>query len=140
MGTGPLEDKLRTKYPNAEFLGYRHGKELIDIIANSSFVVVPSECYENCSMAVLEAMAIGKPVIGSKIGGIPEQIDNGKTGLLFDMGNVVELAKKIKLLSDNKNMRTRMGKAARKKVEKEYALDLHCTTLLNIYEDLLLKN
>ena len=47
-----------------------------------------SECYENCSMAILEAMSPGKPVIGSRIGGIPEQIRDGIERILFEPGNV----------------------------------------------------
>lgn len=140
VGTGPVEDKLRREYPDAEFLGYNQGDDLNNIIANACFVVVPSEWYENCSMVVLEAMALGKPVIGSRIGGIPEQIADGETGLLFEMGNVGELAEKIKVLSENSDMRTRMGIAARKKVEHEYSLDVHCSTLLKMYEELLSKN
>jgi glycosyltransferase involved in cell wall biosynthesis len=78
VGTGPLESDLRSRYREAEFLGYRSGDALKQIVANAAFVVVPSEWYENCPMVVLEAMAMGKPVIGSAIGGIPEQIDHGQ--------------------------------------------------------------
>ena len=140
IGTGPLEGELRTRYPEAEFMGYREGEELKTLLADSAFVVVPSEWYENCPMVVLEAMAMGKPVIGSRIGGIPEQIDNGKTGLLFEMGNIGELAEKIKALSVNIDIRQTMGLAARKKVEREYSLDIHCTTLMKTYKELLSKN
>lgn len=140
VGTGPLERELKDRYPNAEFLGYKEGEELQEIIDNSAFVVVPSEWYENCSMVVLEAMALGKPIIGSRIGGIPEQIDEGRTGLLFEMGNVEEISKKMKLLSENPKIRKRMGIAARKKLEQEYSLESHCVNLMKIYEELLSKN
>ena len=69
-----MEEVLKREFKDAEFLGYKSGGELNELIRNAAFVVVPSECYENCSMVVLEAMAFGKPVIGSRIGGIPEQI------------------------------------------------------------------
>ena len=137
VGTGPLENELRTKYPKAEFLGHKTGQELNDLIAKASFVVVPSEWYENCSMVVLEAMAFGKPIIGSKIGGIPEQIEEGKTGFLFEMGNGAELADKMKLLAEDPELRKTMGKAARAKLEKEYSLEKHCDELLNIYNELI---
>ena len=140
VGAGPLEKGLRERYPNAEFLGYQAGDVLKETIANSAFVVVPSEWYENCSMVVLEAMAMGKSVIGSRIGGIPEQIDEGKTGFLFEMGNVGELAAKMKALFQYPDMRRTMGMAARKKAEQEYSLDAHCTTLLKIYKELLSEN
>lgn len=137
VGTGPLEDMLRMRYSNAEFLGYKSGQELKTLICNSSFVVIPSECHENCSIAILEAMAMSKPVIGSKLGGIPEQIDDFKTGLLFDAGNTVELTRKMIYLADNPDIRKIMGKAARQKVQKEYSLDNHCQQLMRVYQQLM---
>ena len=139
VGTGHLEDELRREYQSVEFLGYKEGDELNDTIAESAFVVIPSEWYENCSMVVLEAMAMGKPVIGSRIGGIPEQVEDGKTGLLFEMGNVEELADKMRLLSENPEMRKRMGIEARKKLEVEYSLNKHCDELLKVYTGLIAR-
>jgi glycosyltransferase involved in cell wall biosynthesis len=136
VGTGPMEDELRAEYPDAEFMGYKKGDTLKKIIAKSAFVIVPSEWYENCSMVVLEAMAMGKPVIGAKIGGIPEQVEDGKTGFLFTMGKADELAEKMKTLADHPRLRIEMGKAARKKLEADYSLDNHCEELLGIYEEL----
>ena len=82
---------------------------------------------------------MGKPIIGSRIGGIPEQIEDGRTGFLFEMGNVGELAEKMKILTQNKKMRVEYGKAARKKLDAEYALVRHCKGLLGIYDELLQK-
>lgn len=135
-GTGPLANTLQCKYPNATFLGYRSGQELIDLISKAAFIVVPSEWYENCPMVVLEAMALGKPVIASNIGGIPEQIDDGRTGFLFEVGNKEELLDKMQMLKDNSQLRLDMGHAARKKVKQEYSLDIHCQELLGIYDEL----
>ncbi len=137
VGTGPLEEDLRRKYPGVDFLGYQSGEKLNNLIANAAFVVVPSEWYENCSMVVLESMAFGKPVIGSRIGGIPEQIEDGKTGFLFEMGNENELKEKMAFLYDNPGMRQKMGRAARQKLGNEYSLKHHCQGLLNIYSQLL---
>lgn len=139
VGTGPLFDELRGRYGNAEFLGYKSGNELNDIIKNAAFVVVPSECYENCSMVVLEAMAFGKPIIGSRIGGIPEQVDDGISGFLFEMGNANELAGKMATLAADSELRKTMGKAARQKVEEKYSLARHNEDLLGIYNHLLGK-
>lgn len=140
VGTGPLEQELRTKYINVEFLGYKSGEELNEVLSRSSFMVVPSECNENCSMAVLEAMARGKPVIGSRIGGIPEQIEEGKTGLLFEAGNLNELAEKMIILAKDHSMRSDFGKRAREKQVSEYSLKKHCEGLLDIYRELLINN
>ncbi len=137
VGTGPLLEELHSKYTGAEFLGYKSSDELNCIIKNAAFVVVPSKWYENCAMAILEAMVFGKPVIGSRIGGIPEQIQDNKTGFLFEMGNSEELAEKMKILACDPEMRTRMGHAARKKLEKEYSLASHCKGLMDICNELL---
>lgn len=137
VGQGPLEKKLAVDYPKVDFLGYKSGNDLKDIIARSSFVVVPSECYENCSMAILEAMAMGKPVIASNIGGIPEQVLNFKTGILFEKGNIDELAAKMKLLYKDKSLRITMGKAARDRVVQKFSIDKHCNNLLKIYNSLI---
>jgi glycosyltransferase involved in cell wall biosynthesis len=137
VGTGPDFDNLRRSYPHAEFIGYREGDELYKFIRNAACVVVPSECLENCSMVILEAMVMGKPVIGSRTGGIPEQIEDGKTGLLFEIGNASELAEKLDHLMKNPMLRVVFGKAARQKCEREYALQKHNHELLEIYMHLL---
>jgi glycosyltransferase involved in cell wall biosynthesis len=88
-------------------------------------------------MVVLEAMAMGKAVIGSNIGGIPEQIKDGETGFLFNMGKSRELAYKMEKLWFDKNLRTEMGKAARRKIEMDFSLKKHCNALMKIYNRLL---
>nr|WP_320016109.1 glycosyltransferase family 4 protein [uncultured Desulfobacter sp.] len=139
VGTGFLLEDLKTRFPDVEFLGYKQGQELIEIIRKAAFVVVPSEWYENCSMVVLEAMALGKPIIGSKIGGIPEQIDNGKTGFLFKMADKTDLAEKMTILLKDKMLRKTMGKAARLKLEQEYSLKSHFEGLIDIYKSMKIK-
>ncbi len=137
IGTGALMEELKNRYHGAEFTGYKMGDELKDLVRRASFVVVPSEWYENCSMSALEAMAYGKPIIGSRTGGIPEQIEDGKTGFLFEMGNVEELAEKMLFLSEDEELRKEMGRAAREKLGNVYSLDAHCAKLKEIYNALL---
>ena len=133
VGVGPLFEQYRKQYPQVEFAGYQTGKELEKIFRQASFVIVPSSWYENCSMVVLEAMVHGKPVIGSRIGGIPEQIEDQVTGLLFTCGDLRELMEKINLLVKNNDLRRQLGLRARKKVEREYSFANHCRQLMAIY-------
>ena len=70
-----------------EFLGYKSGKELTDLVENAYFIIVPSEWYENNPMTIIEGYAAGVPVIGTNIGGIPEIIEEGVTGYLFTPAN-----------------------------------------------------
>lgn len=76
---------------NVELLGYKSGNELISLIQNAYFVIVPSEWYENNPMTIIESYHLGVPVIGANIGGIPEIIDEGKTGFIFQPKNQSDL-------------------------------------------------
>ncbi|EGC90830.1 glycosyltransferase, group 1 family protein [Turicibacter sp. HGF1] len=95
IGYGPSIEKMKN-ISNIEYLGFKTGEELYKIIAEAAVSVCPSEMYENCPFSVIESIALGTPVIGAKIGGIPELIEDGKTGELFEPGNVQELVQKIK--------------------------------------------
>ena len=101
VGTGPLEEQLkqtvvRRRITNIEFLGYKIGRELQTIVSRASFVLVPSQCYENNPMTIIEAYSLQKPVIGANLGGIPEIIDDGKTGYIFQHDNPEDLHRIIK--------------------------------------------
>ena len=94
--SGQIKDELKNNnLRNIEFLGFRKGEELFNYIRNASYIIVPSEWYENNPLTIVEAYSVGKPVIGSNIGGIPELVIEGKTGFLFGMGNSNELEAKI---------------------------------------------
>ena len=88
VGTGPEEEELAgfvasNKIKNIEFAGFKTGDALKKLVSEASFVVVPSEWYENNPMTMLEAYSMGVPVIGANIGGIPEILQDGRTGFLF---------------------------------------------------------
>ena len=137
VGDGPIYSQLKESYPSAELLGFKSGDELLTLIKEAKAIIVPSECYENCSMSVIEAMSYGKPVIGSKIGGIPEQIRDGIDGYLFEAGNPQALADKLNQLVADPEMTTTMGNNSRKRFLSKYTLTQHKTDLLNLYQDLL---
>ncbi len=136
-GTGPLGDVLKTQHSPSILVGYLAGDALKEMIDRASVVVVPSEWYENCPMSVLEAMAYGKPVVGSRMGGIPELVEDGKTGLLFDAGNVNELTFVLDRLMSSAELRKQMGMAARQRVETSFSLDMHNAGLIEIYQSIL---
>lgn len=136
-GTGPLAVLSEKAPANVEFLGFQSGDALRSLICKASVVVVPSEWYENCPMVVLEAMAYGKPVIGANIGGIPELVINGKTGLLYPAGNAALLAECIQQLAENSQLRAQMGQAGRRRVEDMFSLDRHHSALMQVYHDVM---
>ncbi|SHN56732.1 Glycosyltransferase involved in cell wall bisynthesis [Butyrivibrio hungatei DSM 14810] len=94
-GAGEYAEQIEA-LPNAENLGFRSGKELDDLIRGALFSVCPSEWYENCPFSVMESQERLTPVLGARIGGIPELVEDGKTGWLFESGNAKELAARIK--------------------------------------------
>jgi len=142
VGSGPEEDKLKkqvkkSKLKNVEFLGYKEKSEVIDIVQRSKFVVMPSVWYEVFGLSILEPFALGKPVIGSNIGAIPELIKEGDTGLLFEPGNSSQLAKKIDELNSLPGEIVKMGENARKMVEKDFGVEDYYKKIERIYKNLL---
>jgi len=138
VGHGPLYDEMVVDYPNAEFLGYvQQGPALDALIQNARAVVLPSECYENCSMAVLEAMSFARAVVGARIGGIPEQIRHGVEGLLFEPGNAQDLADALDVMAENPAQAHEMGLKGRVRLCQKYSLRKHMETLQSLYRELL---
>jgi Glycosyltransferase len=137
VGTGPLENKLKEytvkeQIKNVEFVGFKTGKELEQLICNSRFMIIPSEWYENGPMSVLECMAYGKAIIGADIGGIPEFLSHGN-GLTFKMGNEKELSERIKELLDKDEECISMGKKGREATEMFYNSSYHLNELFKVY-------
>ena len=105
-GTGPLEEEL-AGVPNIQNVGFQRGQALEMLIRQARFSLCPSEVYENCPFSVMESQLYGTPVLGADIGGIPELIEEGKTGELFESGNEVQLKEKIKMLWENRDLTAR---------------------------------
>lgn len=141
-GDGPqrqdLEDLAgRVAEGRVRFTGYQRPERLRATLRRASVVVLPSEWYENCPYTILEAFAAGKPVIASNIGGIPELVDVGQDGLLFEPGYAGELAECIRSLVGDGRLRQRLGQSARKKVEEQYGPESHYAGLMDILRGLL---
>lgn len=142
VGTGPEEDRLRVKVlqeniGNVDFLGFKTGDDLRQLIQRSSFTVTPSVWYENCPMSILESFAYGKAVVGAHIGGIPELIEEGIDGVTFEPGNGFELADRIIALWENPEKARLAGLAGRLKIEQRFGPDEHYRGLMDIYQSVL---
>ncbi|MDD3150910.1 MAG: glycosyltransferase [Candidatus Gastranaerophilales bacterium] len=118
---------------NVEFLGFKNEKELKELYNGCTALILPSNWFENCPISILEAFAIGKPVIASKIGGIPELVENGQNGLLFLPSKEHELACCMQYLQFKPHIVEKLGKNARKKAEELYNSKIHVNRLLKIY-------
>jgi glycosyltransferase involved in cell wall biosynthesis len=124
IGSGPLHDDLcefvkREAMPNVVFIPHMPHIELLKQVGDCMFTVLPSECYENCPNTVMESFACGKPVIGARIGGIPEMVIDNQTGLTFKSGNADDLREKILQLIANSDEIVSFGKNARCFVETQ---------------------
>jgi len=120
--------------PNVRFVGSLSKDQLQEFYGGARFAVVPSVCFETFGLAAAEAMSYGLPVIASRIGGLPEVVEDGRTGLLFEPGNDVELAAKLDSLWHDEARCREMGRAARQKVEREYGADVFFERLMGAYE------
>ena len=108
-GTGPLEETIND-IPNIKNVGFQKGKALEKLIREAQFSIYPSEWYENCPFSVMESQMYGTPVLGARIGGIPELIEEGRTGELFESGNAEDLKNKIRKFWDDKELCVRYSK------------------------------
>lgn len=138
IGDGPIRGDMEKKVENENiknvlFLGYKSGENLRNEIKKSMFTVLPSEWYENNPRSVIEGFALGKSVIGSRIGGIPELVKDGETGLTFEPGNSVDLRSKIEYYTNNPDKVVKMGKNARLFAEKDLNAEEHYRRLMEIY-------
>ena len=105
-GTGPLEGEI-AGVPNIKNVGFQRGQALEKLIRQARFSVYPSQWYENCPFSVMESQLYGTPVLGADIGGIPELIEVGKTGELFESGNAAQLEEKIRTLWEDRELTDR---------------------------------
>lgn len=142
IGDGPLRVELETKVTssgmkNVSFLGHCSGDQLKEEIRTSRFAVCPSECYENNPRSVIETFALGKPVVGARIGGIPELVRDHETGLTFQHGNVTDLVEKITDLMAAPERCVAMGRRARQWAEQELTSDKHYDRLMCLYRRVL---
>ncbi|MBI4320991.1 MAG: glycosyltransferase family 4 protein [Chloroflexi bacterium] len=138
-GDGPYRGEIercadRLGLRNVEFVGFRRGEELRAIVRGSAATVVPSEWYENAPFSLYESFALGKTVVASRIGGIPELVDHGEDGLLFTPGNDEALAEQLSFLWNHPSLAVEMGRRARSKAESNWGFEQHYGRLMQVYE------
>lgn len=99
IGGGPLEAELKAMAgKHIEFVGFKQWNDIKQLVGNARFSVIPSEWYENNPLSVIEAQCLGTPVLGARIGGIPELIEEGMNGMTFESYNVADLKTKIEAM------------------------------------------
>ncbi|MCR4439435.1 MAG: glycosyltransferase family 4 protein [bacterium] len=137
-GTGRLEEPLKRFVAarglrNVRFLGHLASEQLRAVMRGSMFTVVPSIVYDNSPLAVYESFALGKPVVGAHIGGIPELIEPGQDGVLFEPNNRGDMVRAIRALLAERSKLEAMGRKARAKAERWFAPEEHLRRLMVVY-------
>ncbi len=139
VGDGPLRGELEAHIEGhamcdrVRLIGHLSGDALADAYRGAAFCVMPSEWYENAPMAALEAFAYGKPVLGADIGGIPELVEEGKTGFLFPSRDAAALRNRMQEMWRERGSLGDLGAPARRIVETVFSHERHLESLLDIY-------
>lgn len=141
-GDGPLDKQVRAMISyrngdNIKSLGFCEGPALWEAIRKSRAVVVPSEWYENGPLAVLESMAAARPVIATRIAGIPEMVEDGREGILYEPRCDESLAEAMALLWNEPDRAQGMGRQGRRKVEAHYNPDVHYANVMKHIEEVI---
>lgn len=132
IGEGPLEEEMKklAKH-NIEFVGFKQWDGIKNIVSKSKFNVIASEVFENNPLSVIESLCLGTPVLGARIGGIPELIEEGVNGMTFESKNVANLKEKIQTMFeasfDYQNIAL--------KAQEKYNSEKYYNELIKIYSD-----
>jgi len=137
-GKGPLLDLARRyaeKDHRINCYGFVTDQILRELYEVTNLTVVPSIWYDNCPLVILESFSYGNPVIGSRIGGIPELIKDGYNGFLFETGDIKGLCKILENITENPSKLKTLSENARN-LSRRYSLDDHVKKLLRIYSSI----
>jgi glycosyltransferase involved in cell wall biosynthesis len=142
IGDGPQRAKLEKfaaehKLSNVVFTGAKSGGDLTRLVSHAKFVVVPSEWYDNSPLVIYESFSMGRPVVATTLGGMPELVEDGINGRLFAPKDVEELARVINELLSDQNRLHEMGRAAHQTAVREFDPEVHYQKIHDIYQRLL---
>lgn len=139
VGTGELEADVRAAVStssNMEWLGARSSDEVLDFIGNAQALICPSHWYEGMPRVVIEAMAVGTPVIASRLGTYIEMIDHGRSGMLFEAWNGDALRACVREFAKKENAEE-MRRATRRQFDTRYSAEKNFGQLMEIYQQAL---
>jgi len=133
VGSGPLEGRMKDCGPGIEWLGQQPTERVMALMKDASFLVLPSECYENFPVTIVEAFATGLPVIASRTGSLAEIVRDRETGLHFRSGDASDCAATIGwAVQHAPEMRT-YGQSARLEFEQKFGPQQNYSQLRAIY-------
>jgi len=134
-GSAPDMEDIKKQAPsNVEFKGFLKGSDLDEFYKQCKMLIFPSLWFEGFPNVITKAMVHARPIITTRIGALPEIVINGENGLLFEPGNTLELAQKIKYLCEQPELCQKMGEKGRKIANDKYSPEKYYSTLINIYK------
>lgn len=140
VGDGPMAEEVKAAaatIPGIEWLGLRPASDVFPLIADAAFLVFPSQWYEGFGLAMVEAMAVGTPVVASDLGAMQTVVEHGRTGLLFAAGDSSDLTRTVKHLWSAPEILVPMRHEARRCYERWYTADQNYRMLMDIYDSAL---
>jgi glycosyltransferase involved in cell wall biosynthesis len=142
VGVGPQEAELRTlaaslQLHNVEFLGFQPVEEVISLLKKARASVLPCNWFETFGMSLVESLMLGKAVIASNIGAIPEVLDHGRCGILIPPADIQALSSALEDLYEHPEKAINLGKAGQKRVESIYSSASHLEKTVSLYDELL---
>ena len=137
IGTGPLKEHMEKRIrdealTNVKMIGYKSGDELKEIMSHARFTVMPSLCHDNSPLAIYESLALGNAILGSSMGGIPELIEDGVDGYVFEPNNIDDFVAKVGLLA-GPGIAVEMGRRASEKARRLFCPDEHYDRIMDLY-------
>jgi glycosyltransferase involved in cell wall biosynthesis len=140
IGDGPLKSSVESNaLASVEYIGLKKKDEVLALIKNADFIIMPSTWYETFGMVIIEAFACGTPVLASRLGSLQTIIVDGVTGLHFEAGNPVDLAEKAQWMIDNSSEVKKMGGIARKEYLAKYTPEKNYALLMDIYQQAIME-
>jgi glycosyltransferase involved in cell wall biosynthesis len=137
VGDGPLTDEVvaATRVdPRIEWLGPRSPSEVVEIMGNAALFVMPSLWYETFGRTIIEAFAVGTPVVATRLGAMAELVRDEETGLLAAPGDPVDFAGKIQRILDSATLRAELRAAARREYLEKYTANVNYRILMSLYD------
>jgi glycosyltransferase involved in cell wall biosynthesis len=138
VGDGPEDSALRAQadqlgiFSKVRFTGLR--SDVHRLMPAADVIVVPSVWQEPAGLVVLEAMASARPVVATRVGGIPEYLEEGQTGVLVDPGMPQQIAEAVRHLLDSPETAATMGAAGRRRIQRLFTMERWAEETVKVYE------
>jgi glycosyltransferase involved in cell wall biosynthesis len=133
VGSGPLETLAASAPSNIEWLGWQPREQVLAAMKDASFLVFPTEWYEGFPMVLLEALATGLPVIASRMGSVPEIVEDSVSGMLVSSGDPANWLRALHWAISNPNELAAMGRRGRRAFESHYSPEIGYRRLMEVY-------